>query len=229
MSIKLNELPISERPYEKLEMYGEASLSNSELLAIIIKTGTKEETAVTLAQRILSIDNRNNNLRFLEKISIEELTKIKGIGRVKAIQLKAVSEIAKRMSRPINEQKITIAKPEDVANVLMEELRYEKNEILKVLILNTKNVVQKIINVAYGGTSFICIQPKDVLKDAVKEEMPKIIMVHNHPSGDVTPSAADIELTRKVQESAKLLGIQLLDHIIIGDGTFKSIFSKHKC
>ena len=228
MSIKLNKLPISERPYEKLEMYGAKALSNSELLAIIIKTGTKQETAVELAQRILSIHNENNNLRFLEQISIEELTKINGIGRVKAIQLKAVCELTKRMSRPINTQKLIIRKPEDVANLLMEELRYEKNEILKLLILNTKNVVQKIINVAIGGTSFINIEPKDILKEAVKEEMPKIIIVHNHPSGDARPSSADIEMTNRLDKCAKLLGIQLLDHIVIGDGIFESIFSKHK-
>ena len=107
MSIKLNDLPISERPYEKLEMYGEKSLSNSELLAIIIKTGTKEETAVSLAQKILNLntENKSNSLRFLEQTTIEELTKIKGIGRVKAIELKAVCEIAKRMARPINSYK----------------------------------------------------------------------------------------------------------------------------
>ena len=228
MSIKLKQLPISERPYEKLEMYGEASLSNSELLAIIIKTGTREETAVGLAQRILSLDNGNNSLRFLGQISIEQLKKIKGIGRVKAIQLKAISELTKRMSRPINTKKVVIKTPKDVANLLMEELRYEKNEILKVLILNTKNVVQKVINVATGGTSFISIEPKDILKEPVKEGLPKIIIVHNHPSGDAKPSNADIEMTNRLEKCAKLLGIQLLDHIVIGDGTFESIFSRHK-
>lgn len=228
MGIKLNNLPISERPYEKLEMYGESSLSNSELLAIIIKTGTKEETAIELAQRVLSIDSQSNNLRFLSQISIEELKKIKGIGRVKAIELKAVCEIAKRISRPINTEKIIIKTPKDVANLLMEELKYEKREILKAIILNTKNIVQKIIDIAVGGTSSINIEPKDILKEALKMEMPKIIIVHNHPSGDATPSMSDIEITKRIDESAKLLGIQLLDHIIIGDGTFKSIISDTK-
>lgn len=228
MGIKLNNLPISERPYEKLEMYGESSLSNSELLAIIIKTGTKEETAIQLAQRVLSIDSQSNNLRFLNQISIEELKKIKGIGRVKAIELKAVCEIAKRMSRPINAEKIIIKTPKDVANLLMEELKYEKREILKAIILNTKNIVQKIIDIATGGISSINIEPRDILKEVLKMEMPKIIIVHNHPSGDATPSMADIEITKRIDESAKLLGIQLLDHIIIGDGTFKSIMSDTK-
>jgi len=230
MSINLKNLPISERPYEKLEMYGEKALSNSELLAIILKTGTKEETAVGLAQRLLStyVTDESDTLRFLEQITIEELIKIKGIGRVKAIQLKAVCELAKRISRPIYKEKIIIRQPQDVANLLVEELRYEKKEILKVLILNTKNVVQKITDIAIGGTSFISIEPKDVLKEAIKMEMPKIIIVHNHPSGDATPSMSDIETTNRIDKCAKLLGIQLLDHIVIGDGTYKSIFSKHK-
>lgn len=231
MSIKLNDLPLSERPYEKLEMYGEKTLSNSELLAIIIKTGTKEETAVGLAQKILNLntENKSNSLRFLEQTTIEELTKIKGIGKVKAIQIKAVCEIAKRMSRPINTKKVLIKGPKDIANLLTEELRYEKREILKVIMLNTKNIVQKIIDISVGATSKIYVEPKDILKEAIKMEVPKIIMVHNHPSGDVTPSIADIEMTNRVQKCAKLFGIQLIDHIIIGDGTFESILSKiHK-
>ena len=225
MSIKLKQLPLSERPYEKLEMYGESTLSNSELLAIIIKTGTKEETALQLAQKVLML---NNNLRFLSEISMKELTKIKGIGKVKAIQLKAVCEIAKRMGRPINNKKIVIKTPLDVANLLMEELKYEKREKLKVIMLNTKNEIQKIIDVGLGGTSFINIQVKDILKEAIKMEIPRIIMVHNHPSGNATPSQTDIKFTKEVELSAKLLGLQLLDHIVIGDGTYESILAKHK-
>jgi DNA repair protein RadC len=228
MAIKLNKLPNSERPYEKLEMYGESVLSNSELLAIIIKTGTKDETAVQLAQKILALNNENDNLRFLQEISIQDLMQIKGIGRVKAIQLKAVCEIAKRMSRPIDNNKIVIKSPTDVANLLIEELRYEKREILKVLILNTKNVVKKISNIAIGGVSWINVEPKDILQDAIKMGMNKIIIVHNHPSGDAFPSNSDIEMTKKIDKCAELFGIQLLDHIVIGDGTFYSIKQKLK-
>lgn len=228
MSINLKQLPLSERPYEKLEMYGESTLSNSELLAIIIKTGTKEETALQLAQKVLMLSNENNNLRFLAEISIEELTKIKGIGKVKAIQLKAVCEIAKRMGRPINNKKIVIKTPLDVANLLMEELKYEKREKLKVIMLNTKNEIQKIIDVGLGGASSINIQAKDILKEAIKMEIPRIIMVHNHPSGNAIPSQTDIKFTKEVELSAKLLGLQLLDHIVIGDGTYESILAKHK-
>jgi DNA repair protein RadC len=153
---------------------------------------------------------------------------IKGIGRVKAIQLKAVCEIAKRMSRPIDNKKVIIKSPKDVADLLIEELKYEKREILKVLILNTKNVVKKISNIAIGGVSWVNVEPKDILQDAIKMGMNKIIIVHNHPSGDATPSISDIEMTKKIDQCANLFGIQLLDHIVIGDGTFCSIKQKLK-
>ena len=222
--MKIKELPNSERPYEKLEMYGEKTLSNSELLAIIIKTGTKEETSVVLAQKILSIvgASKENNLRFLQGISIEELKKIKGVGKVKAIQIKAICELAKRMSRPLN-LNTTIKTPKDVANLLMDELRYEKREIVKVIILNTKNIVQKIVEISRGKNSSAIVEARDVFQEAIKMDMPKIILVHNHPSGDVTPSIADINLTNKIEQVANLLNIQLLDHIIIGDGKYTSI------
>ena len=139
MSAKIKQLPTSERPYEKLEMYGPKILSNSELLAIIIKTGTRDKTAIELAQNVLSMQKENKkNMRFLQDVSIEEFMQIKGIGKVKAIQLKAVCELTKRIARPINNQKIVIKSPEDVANILIPELRYEKREIAKVIILNTK-------------------------------------------------------------------------------------------
>ena len=152
MTTKMNLLPMSERPYEKLLIYGETTLSNSELLAIIIKTGTKNRTALDLARQVmnLSLGATQNDLRFLQEISIKELMKIHGIGKVKAIELKAVGEIAKRMSQPINLTKICIKTKADVANLLMQEMRYEKKEKLKLILLNNKNVIQKIIDIATG-------------------------------------------------------------------------------
>ena len=144
MSIKIKELPELERPYEKLESYGEKALSNAELLAIIIKTGTANETSVQLAQRILNLNNdQQEGLNFLRSISIEELMKIKGIGRVKAIQLKAVGELACRMSKPMK-RKIKIKTPYDLAIILKEDLRLKKEEIVKIVILNNKNEIIKI-------------------------------------------------------------------------------------
>ena len=220
--MKLKEVPALERPYEKLEFYGEQKLSNSELLAIIIKTGNKDEGVLDLAQRILNMCG--DNLRVLQDLSINEFMKIKGIGKVKAIQLKAVCELAKRMGQPINARKIMIKSPEDVANLVMEELRYETKEQARVIILNIKNIVQKIVKVSQGGTNFAVIEPKEILEDAIKMGAPRIIMLHNHPSGDSTPSKSDYEVTDKIYECASMMGIELLDHIVIGDGNFQSIF-----
>lgn len=224
--MKIKEIPQSERPYEKLEMYGAQALSNAELLAIIIKNGTKEESSVMLAQKILSMQkSTQDSLRFLQDISIKEFMSIKGIGKVKAIQLLAVCELTKRISRPIKNFNVQIKSPQDVADLLINELKYEKREIVKVLMLNVKNNILKIQDIALGGTSFAVFEIKDVLKEAIKIGAPKIILVHNHPSGDPTPSHEDIKLTQKLEEVSKMLEIELLDHVIIGDGKYKSIFS----
>lgn len=222
--MKMKELPLSERPYEKLEFYGAEKLSNAELLAIIIKTGTKEKSVVTIAHEVLNLQN-GDNLRFLQDLSIEDFMQIKGIGKVKAIQLKAVAELTKRIARPIN-NKIKIKSAKDVADLLMPEMRYEKREIAKVILLNSKNIVQKIINISLGGANFACLEPKDVLSEALRMQAPKIILVHNHPSGDAAPSKSDFNLTERLYESAQIIGIDLLDHIVIGDGTYESILRK---
>lgn len=222
MPLKIKELPESERPYEKLEKYGEKALSNAELLAIIIKNGTKEDTSVSLAQKVLNLGN-TNDLRFLHEISLEELQNIKGIGKVKAIQIKALAEITKRIAKPINMSKIQIRSSKDIASLLMEEMRYEKRELVKLVILNVKNIVLKIIDVSDGGTNFAILEPKHVLKEPIKMQAPKIILVHNHPSGNPTPSKEDYETTERIKICSKIMGIELIDHIVIGDGTYQSI------
>ena len=224
MTAKMKLLPMSERPYEKLLTYGEETLSNSELLAIIIKTGTKERTALDLARQVmnLSLNGNQNDLRFLQEVSIHELMKIQGIGKVKAIELKAIGEIAKRMSKPININKICIKTKADVANLLMQEMRYEKKEILKLILLNNKNVVQKIIDVATGKDNTLVFDIKQILSEPIKLQIPKIVLVHNHPSGNSVPSKEDIQATKRIRQSCELMGIQLLDHIVIGDGEYHS-------
>lgn len=227
MSIKMKELPETERPYEKLELYGEKMLSNAELLAIIIKTGTKEETSVQLAQKILNMNKqKENNLNFLQELTIQELTEIKGIGKVKAIQIKAICELSNRMAAPSNYKKVKITKPEDLAKIFLSELRFEKNEIAKLIILNNKNEILRILDIAKGGTNFANIGIKDIFAEPIKMKAPKIMLVHNHPSGDATPSKADIEFTERIYEAALMLGIELLDHIVIGNMKYVSIFSK---
>ena len=228
MSIKMKELPETERPYEKLEQYGEKFLTNAELLAIIIKTGTKEETALELAQKILKLNDNEENegLNFLRELAVEEYMKIKGIGKVKAIQLKAVCEIATRMNMIKFSKEKRIQRPHDIAEILIEKMRFEKQEILKVALLNNKNNLLKIKDIAIGSGNFVVATIKSVLNEAVKIEAAKIILIHNHPSGDSTPSQADIDFTDKVRQASQILGIQLLDHIVIGEKNYTSIFSQ---
>lgn len=216
---------MSERPYEKLEMYGEEKLSNAELLAIIIKSGTKEESSVSLAQRILSLEkNGENNLKFLQNISMKEFMSIKGIGKVKAIQLRALCELTKRMSTPINTNQIQINSPKDVAELLTDEMKYEKKEKVKAIILNSKNVIIKIADICTGTTNSAMLRPKDVLHEIIKLGEPKIILVHNHPSGDPTPSKSDFEFTERLVQAANIVGVELLDHIVVAEKGCNSIF-----
>ena len=149
--LKIKDLPESERPYERLEKYGPHMLSNAELLAIIIKTGTRNETSVDIARKLLKMDDEEMGLSFLHHLSIEELENIKGIGRVKAIQIKALMELAKRISSTRTNNKVVIKSPEDVGSYVMEEMRYLKQEEFRILILNTKNYIQKVCTIAIGG------------------------------------------------------------------------------
>ena len=226
--MKIKELPEMERPYEKLELYGEKALSNAELLAIIIKNGTKEKTSVEMANEILNLNTNEDrgDLNFLRDLSLEELMNLKGIGRVKAIQIKAVCELATRMSKPCNYKKVQIKSPNDVAKLLMNDLRFEKREIAKVLFLNNKNVVIKILDVAIGSGNFSNLNIRYILSETIKINVPKIILVHNHPSGDPTPSGADYMVTNKLKEAAEILKIELVDHIVIGNMKYRSILGE---
>ena len=228
MAIKMKDLTTAERPYEKLELYGEKSLSNAELLAIIIKTGTKDETAVDLAQNILSINKstKEDELNFLKNISIQELMEIKGIGKVKAVQLKAICELAVRMSRPSNYKQIQIKSPQDMANVVMDELKDETKEIVKLVMLDSRNTIIKMINTAVGGTSFANFSIAEVLGEALKVKAPKIILIHNHPSGNSKPSEQDFEITNKLYNASQTIGIEFVDHIVIGKSEYTSIMSE---
>lgn len=226
MPIKMKDLPEAERPYEKLEQYGAKAWTNAELLAIIIKTVTKDETAVGLAQKVLKLNtDEKDNLKFLCDLTVEEFTKIKGIGKIKAIQLKAVCELATRINSVSSYKEKQILRPKDIAEILMERTRFEKQEILKVAMLNNKNKLIRIKEIAKGGGNFVAATIRSILNEAVKIEAAKIILIHNHPTGDPTPSKQDIEFTKNVEQASKILGIQLLDHIVIGDLKYVSIFS----
>lgn len=224
----MKDLPTSERPYEKLELYGEKTLSNAELLAIIIKTGTKNETSIDLAQKILKLNKnaKEDELNFIKNTSIEEFMQIKGIGKVKAIQLKAMCELAIRMSKPTNYRKIQIKTPEDMAKLVFGELKDEIKEIVKLVMLDNKNQIIKMMNIAVGGNNFANFSIPEILGEALKTKAPKIILIHNHPSGNSTPSQKDIEITAKIYKAALTIGIEFVDHIVIGNMEYTSIMSK---
>lgn len=199
----IKDIPNAERPYEKLELYGEKALSNAELLAIIIKTGTKQESSIDIARKLLNLNDTydKESLNFLRDLSIEEITKIKGIGKVKAIQLKAVCEIAIRMNMPPNYKKIKIKEPNDIAKILMNEMQHEKIEIAKIVLLDNKLNILKIKNIAIGGNNFVNIGMKEVLLDAVKINAPKIILAHNHPSRNFNSKSERLWCYKKIRAS----------------------------
>ena len=228
MAIKVKDLPMSERPYEKLELYGEKALSNAELLAIILKTGTKNETSIDLARKIIKMNqnSKEEELNFLKNVSIEEFMQINGIGKVKAIQLKAVCELANRMNRPANYKYIQIKKPEDMAKIVLEELKNETKEIVKLVLLDNRNRIIKMMDIAVGGNNYANFSVVELLGEALKAKAPKIILIHNHPSGSSKPSKKDIEITTKIYNAAATIEIELLDHIVIGNMEYTSIMSE---
>ncbi|QSQ09528.1 hypothetical protein H0A61_01899 [Koleobacter methoxysyntrophicus] len=224
--LTIKDLPEGERPRERLLKYGAENLTDAELLAIIIRTGSRSETAINLSQRLLLGEKGVNGLRFLVEASIEELSKIKGIGLAKAAQIKAAIEIGKRLASLSQSERPVIKCPGDVRNLLMEEMRYLDKEYFKIILLNIKNQVIHVEDVSVGSLNSSIVHPREIFKIAIRRSSAALILVHNHPSGDPTPSGEDVEITRRLVESGKLLGIDVLDHIIIGDGRYTSLKEK---
>lgn len=217
-SLKIKDLPEDERPRERMIKYGPEALSNTELLAIIIRTGIKGENAITVAQNLIS----QEGLEALLEDSIEELAAFKGIGISKAVLIKAALELGKRLNSMPERKRYAIKSPADVSAILMGEMRYLKKEYFKAILLDIKNHVITIENISIGGLNFSLVHPREIFKSAIKKSSAAIIMVHNHPSGDPHPSNEDIDVTRRIVESGKILGIEVLDHVIIGDGRYFS-------
>ena len=216
----VKELPESERPYERFLALGAEALSDAELLSIILKTGTKELTALDIARQLLS--ECHGNLLNLYEFSYEELMEHKGIGPVKAIQLKAVAELSKRIARTDNSDKLELNKPETVAGYYMETLRHQKREVVMAAFFDAKCHFLGDSVIATGGSDSACVAVSALFQEALKRHAVQMIVLHNHPSGDPNPSTADIQLTERLAEGAKLLGLQLSDHIVIGDNRYYS-------
>lgn len=229
MAKNIIDLPINDRPYEKLEHIGEENLTNSELLAIIIKNGTKRLNCLEISQNILKTNEQNTNisdLEYLTNLSLEELKQNDGIGRVKAIQIKAVVELSKRISNIYIKSKDKISCPKDVFNILMPGYLGKKQECLKTILLNKQNKIISIVTNAIGSNDKINIGLKEVFSEPIKQIAHGIILVHNHPSGSLEPSKQDIHFTKNVIEYSKIFNINLLDHIIIAGDNYISLKEK---
>lgn len=218
----MKDLCEEERPYEKCLSQGAKALSDTELLAAILRTGTSGETALGLAGRILSLSDYQGLSGFV-RIPLERLLEIKGVGRVKAVQLKCLAELAARIAKAAAKERLCFDAPGTIADYFMEELRYEDQEQLIVLFLNTKNRLIKEKLMFKGTVNVSLISPREIFAEALEVRAVRIVLVHNHPSGDPTPSREDIQMTRKTRRAGELLGIQLLDHLIIGDCCYISM------
>ncbi len=219
----VKELPLSERPYEKCEKSGPAALSDAELLAVIIRSGARNERAVDVASRVLGHSSGYPGLIGLNHMSMNDLKTIKGIGRVKAIQLLCIAELTKRMAKATNEGRLKMITPEAVAHYYMQDMRHLSRERVLLIMLDSKSKILKDMIISTGTVSSSLLSPREIFLNALKYEAVNVILLHNHPSGDPTPSREDILTTKRMKEAGNLIGIKLMDHIIIGDNKYISL------
>jgi DNA repair protein RadC len=216
----VREMPSDERPRERLAHYGSQALSNAELLAILLRVGTAGENVIELSARLL---RQCGGLKGLLTIELEELCAVHGVGEAKAATLKAALELGRRLMVLAPEERPKITEPQDVANLIMLEMGYLKQEQLRVLCLDTKNYVVAQQVVYQGTVNSSVVRVAEVFKPAVSRTCPAIVVVHNHPSGDPTPSPEDVHTTKRLREGGDLLDIELLDHVIVGQHKWISL------
>lgn len=221
-NITIKELPDSMKPYERCEQYGAGVLTDAELLAVIIRSGTVKEKSYELIARILNC-NEGAGLLNLHYLSLEELQNFKGIGKVKAIQLKCVAELTRRMSRITRNIRESFNSPELIAAYYMEDMRNLDRENVVVTMLDgkSKRLSEVIVSIGSVNSSFASV--RDIYYQALKHGAVRIVLLHNHPSGDPTPSKEDLYVTERIKDAGELIGIPLVDHIIIGDNCYYSM------
>jgi len=218
--IILKELPESERPYEKFLNSGVESLSDAELLAVILKNGTRQETSLDIARKLLR--DKHGNLLNLYACSYNELMQIPGIGKVKAIQLKTIAELSKRIAKTQSGYELKMNNPASIAAYYMEQMRHQKKEQIICAFFDAKCRFLGDAVISVGSVNYAYVSPRDIFTKAFEVEAVMMILLHNHPSGDPTPSEDDIQITKRIQKGAVILGIDLVDHIIIGDNIYYS-------
>jgi DNA repair protein RadC len=214
-SYLIREMPEGDRPRERLKERGAGALSDAELVAILFRTGMKGLSAVQLAQQLLK--KHGNSLDDLARAPLDAVASEKGVGEIKAIQLKAAFELARRLSQTARDKQRVISAPEDAASTVREDMRMLDRESFRVLLLNTKNaLIKPPCEVSRGSLNASIVEPREVFKDAIAASAASMILVHNHPSGDPTPSSEDITITKRLVKAGELLNIAVLDHIILG-------------
>src|SRR5690606_6536937 len=221
--LMIRDVPEEERPRERLVQLGAEHCSNAELIAILLRTGTSSESVIALASRVLS---KAGGIRGLTNTTLEELMEIRGIGMAKAVQLLAGIELGRRISRAMPEERMTIRSPRDAAEMVRDELRYLKQEHFSCLFLNTNNRVIHKECIFVGSLDTSVVHPREVFREAIRRSSAGIICVHNHPSGDPHPSREDIDVTYRLYEAGEIVGVELMDHIIVGDGCYFSLKEK---
>ncbi|HSJ38566.1 MAG TPA: DNA repair protein RadC [Planococcus sp. (in: firmicutes)] len=222
-SLMIRDVHIADRPRERLLNQGAASLSNQELIAILLRTGSRQESVLHLANRVLI---HFEQLHHLKDATIEEMTAIKGIGEAKGVQLMAAVELGRRLSSKQTDSKYTIRSPKDAASYLMNDMTSLKQEHFVTLFLNIKNQVLHRQTIFVGSLNASIVHPREIFREAVRRSAASIICAHNHPSGNPAPSPEDIDVTKRLLEAGSIIGIELLDHVIIGDHQFISLKEK---
>lgn len=219
-ALVLRDLPAGERPRERLEQYGPEALSTAELLAIVLRVGVRGESAVRLAERLLS---RFGSLPGLARAHLNQLSELPGIGLAKAAQIKAAFELGKRLAASSEEPRPAVRGSSDAAALVMEDLRHRDQEHFVGIFLDTRNQVIRVRTLAVGTIAGSPAHPREVFREAIAQGAAKLIVCHNHPSGDPTPSSQDLALTARLVEAGRVMGVPLLDHLIIGQGRYVSM------
>ncbi len=222
-NVMIKDMPLEERPREKMIILGATALSNAELLAILLRAGNKNESALQLATRLIA---SNGGLRSLPHLALEDLQQFKGIGPAKAVMIKAALELGCRLATAPREEMECITSPRQAAELFMEDLRYKKKEYFKILLLNTKNGIISREEISVGSLSASIVHPREIFNIPLRKSAASVILFHNHPSGDPSPSREDLEVTRRLVDAGNLLGVSVRDHIVIGDGCFFSFREK---
>ena len=224
--MKMADMAEHEKPVEKILKYGSAFLSDAELLAIVLRTGNKDMNVISLAQMILNFNPVHKGLRGLNYLSFEDLVTLPGVGRVKAAEILALTEISRRMASLEKEEKLSYDSPESVADYFMEEVRYLTKERVYALFFSSSGSLLGKVMLSEGSINRSILSVREVFKDALKMDATGIIVVHNHPSGDPRPSDEDLAITRRLEDMGKKMEIPLLDHIVIGDRVYYSFREK---